>query len=143
MNNQRTTNQASYPQALGEPFKFIAHLLDLALIELEIPDGQESGTFTLEIENVAAGGICTIDTSDFRVCLADFGYTGNWEVHSIMPMCPLCPDWDERYPIGNDFFGSSCHINGVACCETCYTIHCLTSEVKVGSNLLKREAKAS
>lgn len=41
-------------------------------------------------------------------------------------MCPLCPDWDERYPLENDFFGEPCQINGQACCETCYTVYQLT-----------------
>ena len=134
VNTETNNSQGSYP------FTFIAHLLDLALIELEIPDGQESGTFRLEVEHVLAGGICTIDTRDHRVCLAEF--MGHWEVYSVLPMCPLCPDWDMRYPIGNGFFHSSCFIHGVACCETCYTIHALTSEVKVHNNLLECEVNA-
>jgi len=43
-------------------------------------------------------------------------------------LCPLCPDWDTRYPIGPDFFGEGCWINGVPCCETCYRVHHLTSD---------------
>ncbi len=38
-------------------------------------------------------------------------------------MCPLCPEWGECYPIGDDFFGEACEIDGVACCETCYIVH--------------------
>jgi hypothetical protein len=49
-------------------------------------------------------------------------------------MCPLCPQDltdatdDQCYPLENDFFGSACQINGVACCETCYNVHMLTSD---------------
>jgi hypothetical protein len=41
-------------------------------------------------------------------------------------LCSLCPEWDTRYPIGNDFFGSLCCINGVPCCEVCYNVYHLT-----------------
>ncbi len=43
--------------------------------------------------------------------------------------CPLCPDWDTRYPIGPDFFGEGCQINGVPCCEICYRVHMLTTDM--------------
>src|SRR5437667_7898469 len=45
-------------------------------------------------------------------------------------LCSLCPDWDTRYPIGPDFFGGACSLNGMPCCETCYTVYQRTSEVE-------------
>ena len=42
-------------------------------------------------------------------------------------LCPLCPDWDEINSLEDDFFGSPCEINGIACCDTCYRVHYLTS----------------
>jgi hypothetical protein len=122
-----------------EPFTLVAHLLDRALNALEIQTGQESSFFELELESVVAGNLCQVDLCDSRVRLWDLGHTGTWEIYSVTPMCPLCPDWDSRYPIGNDFFGSPCMINGVRCCETCYRVYLLTSEVKVGNNPHEQE----
>src|SRR5215472_1549558 len=86
----------------SHPFKLVAHLLDLALTALPTPDGQESSFFELELESVVAGNLCQVNLSDYRVRLWDLGHTGTWEIYSVTPMCPLCPDFDERYPIGND-----------------------------------------
>jgi hypothetical protein len=36
--------------------------------------------------------------------------------------CPFCPKEDQHF-IERDFFGQSCHINGVLCCEVCQIVH--------------------
>ncbi len=63
------------------------------------------------------------------------GYTSFEEAMQVLltehgpVLCPLCPDWDTRYPIAPDFFGSPCMIDGTICCETCYNIHLQVSDV--------------
>jgi hypothetical protein len=59
-------------------FTFIRTLLDLALDALGIGEGQEAGTFTLELE----GWLCYITIERAYAVLWDFHQDGNWEVYT-------------------------------------------------------------
>jgi hypothetical protein len=58
----------------------------------------------------------------------EFGGSTVWvyDADMLEQMCPLCP---QDLTESDDFFGKSCQIDGVRCCETCY-VHQRTSEVQ-------------
>jgi hypothetical protein len=89
---------------------------------------------------VAAGQIGTVtDINAFGINVI-FDDTSVWTYAEDMlqKMCPLCPDWDECYPVGPDFFGGPCQIDGVACCEVCSNVHAVTHKEVADRSMFSR-----